>query len=1119
MIDSRTLSLDLSRRARSLEADLRGQGAADEQLTQLAVAWVLGTVFVRFAADNGLTAGPAPTDRDSLLSAFDRIAATPAWQLVFDREHDPRYQVSISQDAATDLIAFWYRRDGSGSRVYDFTDPDLKTDFLVDVYENISESAHKEYALVHTPKFVADFILDHTLLPAIEEFGYDTVRVIDPVCGSGQFVLGAFERLLEAWTHWAPELSPGQRVLSALESVHGVDINPFAATITRFRLLMRALQASGLSTFDSMNETAWKLNIATGDALLDLETHAKPLRQGGYHVVVGNPPYIAVKDRLLDEEYRERYDACSGKYSLTVPFAQQFFRLSVPAEDLKRAGYVGYLTANSFMKRDFGRKLIEDFYAQRVNLTRVVDTSGAFIPGHGTPTVILIGRNCPPVESDEVFTVLGVHGEPELPKIPSQGLVWQSIERNSLRPNQSDEWTESLYLNRRLFGVFPWILTNTRTADVVKIMSDNVNTLDDSVVRIGYFANTGSDDIFTGPAASFRRLQTESGRTLIPVITGSEVRDWAAASKREAFFPLDEDRKPVDIRQYPGHFKRLWPYRNLLGNRPNYSTRSFFEDGRVWYDWHFVTAAKDAHPWSITFSWVATHAHFAILRERAAPLQSAPVIKLSSDAKPQDYIELTSLLNSSAICFWLKQHSNSKGRSRANKAGNEEPWMDMYEFTASRLAELPLPSKLPAAHTTELDCLAQELTRLIPSAVSPTREHLAEARQRWETVRSRMIALQEELDWEVYDLYGLLPHNGELLAPPETVPPLNLGERAFEIVLARKTAEGDATEWFHRHGSTPVTELPEHWPPGYRDVVQRRINAIEEFTRIGTIERPEFKRRWVTDGWDKMQEAALRDWLLDRCEAPALWFNDNAGTKHPRPLTVNQLAGLLGADDEVVEAAEIYAPGRQLTEILADLVGTAQVPYLAALRYRESGLRKRSEWEQVWQLQRQEDEARSSRCEAAAIEQRDEIPVPSKYSAADFLKVGYWSLRGKFDVPNERFISFPNARFTAGADPLIGWAGWDYTERAQVLIDLISERRTDSCNLDRDWLIPLLGGLRETLPWLRQWNPELVSRYAAFLAEGLRVAGLTESDLAAWRPAKPKRGRPRKTAVERPSSN
>jgi methylase of polypeptide subunit release factors len=44
-----------------------------------------------------------------------------------------------------------------------------------------------------------------------------------------------------------------------------------------------------------------------------------------YHAVVGNPPYITVKDKALNQLYRERYDACSGKYSLSVPFMERFF--------------------------------------------------------------------------------------------------------------------------------------------------------------------------------------------------------------------------------------------------------------------------------------------------------------------------------------------------------------------------------------------------------------------------------------------------------------------------------------------------------------------------------------------------------------------------------------------------------------------------------------------------------------------------------------------------------------------------------------------------------------------------------------------------------------------------
>ena len=56
---------------------------------------------------------------------------------------------------------------------------------------------------------------------------------------------------------------------------------------------------------------------------------------------------------------------------------------------------------------------------------------------------------------------------------------------------------------------------------------------------------------------------------------------------------------------------------------------------------------------------------------------------------------------------------------------------------------------------------------------------------------------------------------------------VKLGERAFEIVMARKMAKGELeTAWFSRHGSTPITELPAHWPEPYRQLVERRIAII-----------------------------------------------------------------------------------------------------------------------------------------------------------------------------------------------------------------------------------------------------------------------------------------------------
>ncbi|MEU1362946.1 hypothetical protein ABZ356_24250 [Micromonospora zamorensis] len=66
--------------------------------------------------------------------------------------------------------------------------------------------------MLQTPEFVEEFILDLTLAPAIAEFGHDVGKMIDPTCGSGHIVLGAFHPLLKEWEQHAPNHDPHERV-------------------------------------------------------------------------------------------------------------------------------------------------------------------------------------------------------------------------------------------------------------------------------------------------------------------------------------------------------------------------------------------------------------------------------------------------------------------------------------------------------------------------------------------------------------------------------------------------------------------------------------------------------------------------------------------------------------------------------------------------------------------------------------------------------------------------------------------------------------------------------------------------------------------------------------------
>lgn len=396
--------------------------------------------------------------------------------------------------------------------------------------------------------------------------------------------------------------------------------------------------------------------------------------------------------------------------------------------------------------------------------------------------------------------------------------------------------------------------------------------------------------------------------------------------------------------------------------------------------------------------------------------------------------------------------------------------------------------------------------------VTPAREHLDTARANHDHLRRRMIALQEELDWQVYGSYGLLTaQETRELTVLDAAPEIALGERAFEIVLARKVKAGEVeTAWFARHGSTPITEIPNHWPEDYRRIVESRTETIESRRDIALIERPECKRRWASQTWERKEGEALETWLLDRCEQPELWSALRDGMTQPRPLTVSQLADQFDTDSDMQAVAQLYAADhlgkRDLTlaKVLETVVADEHVPYLAALRYKDSGLVKRTEWERVWGMQREEDRSGKNL----------DISVPPKYKPVDFRKVSYWSQRGKLDVPKERFVSYPGASPDADPTLLLGWAGWDHKDQAQALVNIVNDR-TSQAGWDTDCVKPLLAGLAELMPWVHQWHGEYdaewdgtpAQEYQTYLDTERVQRGLTEDDLRGWRPAAPVRGR------------
>jgi hypothetical protein len=246
--------------------------------------------------------------------------------------------------------------------------------------------------------------------------------------------------------------------------------------------------------------------------------------------------------------------------------------------------------------------------------------------------------------------------------------------------------------------------------------------------------------------------------------------------------------------------------------------------------------------------------------------------------------------------------------------------------------------------------------------------------------------------------------------------------------------------------------------------------------------------------------------LLDRLEGRRLWFDAQG---RPIARSVAQLSDLVSRDSDLVAVLTLWSGrrDRSVTQQLADLLADESVPFLAAYRLKDSGLRKREAWEHTWALQRRKD----------AGEQVGSIPVPPKYGGADFRRQSWWQHRGKLDVPKERFVEYPAAGRETDPTLLLGWAGWDHAQQALALHRVIAEREAEGWTDER--LLPLVAGLAELQPWVRQWHDGLDDTYqvnlADYLAEELRSraaqVGHTLDQLAAWQPTPGTRGRARKS--------
>ncbi len=1107
-----------ARRVAQLQA-IYGQEGLDEAFTtwldrccrQAGIQFILRVLFLRVLEDRGLLGviRLRSTDGQRMWAELTRnlgVAHYVQWcfwdaaHLLPDLFGANDYDLVLPDD---DLVRrflddVWRRPDPNreGWLRFDFR-PDLtrgdegfQTRFIGDLYQELDAEIRDRYAMVQTPHFISQFILEETLLKRFEEKDFQEVTLIDPTCGSGHFLVDAFwhfvGRYERARQDRSEDLSSLQRVEIARviidQHLFGCDINSYATALARFRLLLAACDYAHPTSLQDFRNL--RFNLVTIDSLIPYEKlavgsirddssvaqvlghprdieKALPVLRRRYDVVVGNPPYIQARDRIKRDLYREKYVAAYRKFHLSAPFTERFFSLG------GRDACVGLIVSNAFTTRLFGKKLIEDVLP-RYDVEAVIDLSGVRVPGHGTPTLTLFARNRGP-STDTVMVLSNLKGEPGIPSDPARGRVWQSVIRGfAAGPGYADEYVDVSARGRELLLRHPLQFGGPKSRLYWRLLAGAAGQLGSFADSIGFDAITGQDEIFKVSSDFARRLRAES--LVKGLVIGEILRDWRLTCPLHVMFPyVDESQQTVELARFPEFSAYLTRYRDVLAERA-YFGKTQVERGLRWYEYAIVLWEKRDTPVRIAYAFVATHNHFCLVDTHIVCKQSAPIIELGSE-RLDDPLFMTALLNTSVIALCVKQTCYNKG-------SGTDPVRDRYELSGESIGKMPIPrcyrSATPARH--RLVSLAEEMVtcagwlpslsmgklfelvgeayytrdcqikgRVDPNYGLPSpfagarglgiaRDKLVRLRRE---VRGRMIFLQEEMDWIGYDIYGLLkggpPLAEDYLSPADYQSGgLCLGQRPFEV--AGRGYKGD---WPKGYQPPP---LPEYLHP----MTEARIAVIAANRDIDILEGPLYKRRWVPPNYETEFQQAAEWWLAELLE----W----ALEQHGRPISLRDWARILGKDERVIATIEVLTgtPAFDLERELLKVIRANCVPNRPEHYLKPAGLRK---FYAAWQ---------------------SDPPKTPEYRSKEFSDRTAWKLRGKLNIPRERFIHYVGFDHTLRGEeapesggPWFGWAGWDAVERAEALAFLIEQ--ANRAGWEMRWRqCGLRAALRDLLPELAE---------------------------------------------------
>lgn len=631
----------------------------------------------------------------------------------------------------------------------------------------------KAGGVYYTPTYIVEYIVEHTvgkLLEGKTPRQAAKLHILDPACGSGSFLIGAYQYLLDwhlkYYTSHTPSrhkdkvfqmrkgewrLTMAERKRILLNNIYGVDIDPQAVEVTKLSLLLKVLEGESRDRIESQlklyRERALPdlgRNIKCGNSLigpdfyneleLDLDDEeryrinvfdwqdefSEIMKAGGFDAVIGNPPYV--RQEVLGPQFKnyaaQHYKAYAGTADLYVYFIERSHTL------LRHGGRFGMICSNKFMRTNYG-KALRDYLVQYTRLIEIADFGElkVFQGASPFPAIILTTNDT----------------------VPAQEFTYAPVKRLDFNSLEKEVAAIAKTLNQKSVEGEYWSLAGRDEIRIMEKMKRVGTQLSNFINRdINYGIKTGLNDAFIIDSETRKRLIKEDAKSaelIKPFVNGDDIRKYRINYKGKYLLLIPSGLNRLKLRGKGTPWSRFQQhYPAVATHLEQFKARAEkrWDKGEYWWELRACAYYADFEKPKIVYPDIAKESRFTY-DDNGLHLANTIYFFPSND------MYLLGLLNSKLIFHYYKRHSAVLGD--ADKKGR-------LRFFTQDFEKIPIRT-IKYSNKKDKSC-HDKMVKLVKRMLDLNKK-LPEVKTEDEQVRiERQIkSTDRQIDALVYELYGL----------------------------------------------------------------------------------------------------------------------------------------------------------------------------------------------------------------------------------------------------------------------------------------------------------------------------------------------------------------------------